>query len=108
MRNKSKEYGALAVMIIVFLFFIGFSYLSESIDEQHPENKTVIMQTKGKIESVSQTIKPGLFSDVIIQTIMVDGNTYTLNGYETIFKKNQFVTFSYIEGNNNIQKIVIE
>ncbi|ODP26155.1 hypothetical protein PTI45_04497 [Paenibacillus nuruki] len=78
------------------------------LDHQNliPTNTTI--QLSGTIESVSQTIEPGLFSDEIKQTIMVGGNMYTIDGYTTIFKENQFVTFSYIEGNHNIQKIVIQ
>ncbi|ODP26156.1 hypothetical protein PTI45_04498 [Paenibacillus nuruki] len=108
MRIKNNEYAALAIIIVILLFFIGLLHLTKPINPQSTENKKIVVQTVGTIESVSQTIKPGLFSDVIMQTITVGGNKYTLNGYTTTFKKNQWVTFSYIEGTNNIREIQIQ
>lgn len=108
MRNKNKEYGAIAVMIIVIFFVIMISYLATPTDPQPHANKKMVVQTAGTIESVYQTIKPGLFSDVITQTITVNGNKYTLSGYTTIFKKDQSVVFSYLEGTDNISEIQIQ
>lgn len=101
-----SELRRISIMLAIFCGICVAILLVIHHQNLIPEITTV--QSSGIIESASQAIEPGLFSDEIKQTLIVGGNIYTLNGYKTIFKENQSIAFSYIEGTNHIKEITIQ